>query len=51
MSLALEKELKCPVEIARDPQMTAAFGAALIAAGQKSKVNAGLDHCLLGVGK
>ncbi|MBF0330810.1 MAG: 2-hydroxyglutaryl-CoA dehydratase [Candidatus Omnitrophica bacterium] len=46
MRIALARELKCDLSIAHDPQMTAAFGAAIIAAGHKNEIYGAREHCL-----
>ena len=46
MGEALSKALKCVIRIALDPQMTAAYGAAVLAAGSRNESRVGLGSCL-----
>ena len=49
MKNALSKIFDRPVHIAKNPQMTGAFGAAIIAAEQKSIINKGRSHYMTAV--
>jgi activator of 2-hydroxyglutaryl-CoA dehydratase len=49
MRNALSKALNHPIGIAENPQMTGAFGAAIIAAEQNSKISSGRNHCMYAV--
>ena len=44
MKNSLSKALKCDIKIAENPQITAAYGAALIASGDKKEISGGLDY-------
>jgi (R)-2-hydroxyacyl-CoA dehydratese activating ATPase len=49
MKNALSKVLNHSISVAENPQMTGAYGAALIAAEQKSRINRERSHCLMAV--
>jgi len=49
MKNALSRVLNHSIRVAENPQMTGAFGAAIIAAEQRSIINSGLCNCMVAV--